>query len=203
MRAMKPTESRYPRARIDTLFDGIFAVSMTLLVLDIRLPPDFEPSGNAQLLSGLLALWPKLMPYLLSFYVLGARWLQSVQIRTSVEFYSQAYIRWWLLYLLLITCVPFTTIVVGRYASLAPAVWLYAGNTALIALVSWRLLSLTPELESVSHRRARTIALAVLLASALLCIGWSFWNPEYSLFGLLLNGATPAIKRRLVKSSGE
>jgi uncharacterized membrane protein len=195
---MNPTESRYPRARVDTLFDGIFAVSMTLLVLDIRLPPDFEPSANSQLLAGLLALWPKFMPYLLSFYVLGARWLQSVQIRTRVEFYSQAYIRWWLLYLLLITCVPFTTIVVGRYASLAPAVWLYAGNTALIALVAWRLLSLTPELES-GHRRARTVALLVLLASALICIALSFWNPAYSLFGLLVNGASPWFKRRLTR----
>jgi uncharacterized membrane protein len=198
---MKPIETRYPRGRIDALFDGIFAVSMTLLVLDIRLPQGFAPTNNAQLLSGLLALWPKLMPYLLSFYVLGARWLQAVQIRTSIEFYSHAYIRWWLLYLLLITCVPFTTIVVGTYASLAPAVWLYAGNTALIALVSWRLLSLTPELESPEHRHIRKVALSVLLASALLCILWSFWDPEYSLLGLLLNGTTPLVKRHIARLS--
>ena len=42
----------YPKARLDALSDGIFAVAMTLLVLDVRLPEDFHPHNAAELLKG-------------------------------------------------------------------------------------------------------------------------------------------------------
>jgi uncharacterized membrane protein len=115
-------------------------------VLDIRLPEAFEPRSGEELLRGLLGSGPKLLPYGVSFLVLGLRWLAGAQVHVrSASLGGAAYIRWWLLYLLLVTCVPFTTIVVGRDASFAPAVWLYAGNTALMAVASWRLLRLTPQ----------------------------------------------------------
>jgi len=188
-------QNQYPRARMDALFDGIFAVAMTLLVLDVKLPDDFHPNDATQLISGLIGLLPKVFPYLLSFFVLGNRWLAGIQTRSRVESVGGSYIRWWLLYLLLITCVPFTTIVVGRYASLAPAIWLYAGNTALIAITAWRLLELTPEVEDERHRRERRFSLLVLLVSALACIGWSFVNSAEALLALLLNFAPPALIR--------
>lgn len=186
----------YPRARLDALSDGIFAVAMTLLVLDIRLPDDFHPTGASDLLNGLLKLLPKVWPYLISFLVLGMRWLSGLQVRSRAELIGGAYIRWWLIYLLLITCVPFTTIVVGRYASFAPAIWLYAGNTALLAGVSWRLLALTPDVEYEHHRQSRQASMLVLLITALLCIGWSFVNPSQSLWAFTLNLAAPAFVRR-------
>ena len=61
----------FSKSRLDTLSDGIFAVAMTLLVLDVRLPDDFHPKDSAELLQGLFDLWPKFLPYLLSFGVLG------------------------------------------------------------------------------------------------------------------------------------
>ena len=137
----------FPKVRLDALHDGIFSVAMTLLVLDVRLPEEFHPRDGAELLQAVANLWPKFLPYLLSFTVLGLRWLASIEIRSRVEYYNRAYVNLWLFYLLLITCVPFSTIVVGRYASLAPAVWLYAGHLLLIALVSMRMMALTPDLE--------------------------------------------------------
>ena len=130
----------YPRARFDAVTDGIFSVAMTLLVLDLRLPEDFHPHDAEELLQGLFGLVPKFIPYLLSFLVLGLRWLSNVQVHSKAEHVGRRYFRWWLIYLLLITCVPFSTLVVGRFASLAPAIWLYAGNTALLALASMGLL---------------------------------------------------------------
>ena len=61
----------FSKARLDTLSDGIFGVAMTLLILDVRLPDDFHPKDSAELLQGLFDLWPKFLPYLLSFGVLG------------------------------------------------------------------------------------------------------------------------------------
>ena len=125
----------FSKARIDTLRDGIFAVAMTLLILDIRLPDDFRPADGSEFLQGLAALWPKFLPYVLSFGLLGLRWLSNIEIRSRAEFVNREYTNWWLLYLLLITCVPFSTIVVGRFAHFPPAIWLYAGHTLLIAAV--------------------------------------------------------------------
>jgi uncharacterized membrane protein len=185
----------FSKARLDTLSDGIFAVAMTLLVLDVRLPEDFHPRDGGELLEGLAGLWPKLLPYLLSFGVLGLRWLSNIQVRSHAETVGREYVNWWLLYLLLITCVPFTTIVVGRYASLAPAIWLYAGHTLLIALVGARLTLITPELERDVHLRRWQLSAGLLIISSLLAIAVSFISPRNALFALALNLLAPLLRR--------
>ena len=185
----------FSKARLDTLSDGIFGVAMTLLILDVRLPDDFHPKDGAELLQGLAGLWPKFLPYVLSFGVLGLRWLSNVEVRSRAEYVNREYVNWWLLYHFLITCVPFTTIVVGRFAHFAPAIWLYAGHTLLIALVGLRLVSITPHLEMGDHLRHRQISGIVLIVSSLLAIGLSFVNSRVALWALALNFATPLFRR--------
>lgn len=186
----------FSKARLDTLSDGIFGVAMTLLVLDVRLPDNFHPRDGSELLDGLANLWPKFLPYLLSFSVLGLRWLANVQMRTRAEYVNREYVNWWLLYLMLITCVPLSTIVVGRFAHLAPAIWLYAGHTLLIALVGMRLVAITPHLEQGDHLRHRQLSAMLLVASSLLAIALSFVNSNVALWALALNFAQPVIARR-------
>jgi uncharacterized membrane protein len=185
----------YPKARLDALHDGIFSVAMTLLVLDVRLPDDFHPADGGELLQCLLKLWPKFLPYLLSFAVLRLRWLASIQIRSGAEYFNREYVNWWLFYLLLITFVPFSTIVVGRYAPLTPAIWLYAGHMLLIALISMRMVTLTPELERGDRPRRRTTSALFLAVSSLLTLVLSFVSPRLALWALALNFAQPVIER--------
>jgi uncharacterized membrane protein len=185
----------YPRARLDALSDAVFGVAMTLLVLDVRLPEEFHPHDASELLQALVGLLPKFLPYVLSFVVLGLRWLSNIQMRSHVENFSRAYVNWWLLYLLLITCVPFTTMVVGRFASLAPAIWLYAGNTILISAVAFRLLALTPDIERDDNLRDRQASLILLIASSVLAVAWSFVSPRQALWAFVLNFAAPAMAR--------
>jgi uncharacterized membrane protein len=184
----------FSKARLDTLSDGIFGVAMTLLILDVRLPADFQPRDSADLLRGIAGLWPKFLPYLLSFGVLGLRWLSNIEVRSRAQFVGREYVNWWLLYLLLITCVPLSTMIVGRYAHLPPAIWLYAGHTLLIAAVGLRLVAVTPELELGVHLRRRQISAAVLMVSSLLAIAISFVDPELALWALALNFAVPLLR---------
>jgi uncharacterized membrane protein len=93
----------FPKARLDALTDGVFSVAMTLLVLDVRLPDDFHPVHDGEFLQGLVSLWPKFLPYVLSFGVLGLRWIASIEIRSRTESFNREYVNWWLVYLLLIT----------------------------------------------------------------------------------------------------
>ncbi|MDE2567258.1 MAG: hypothetical protein KGL50_15875 [Burkholderiales bacterium] len=119
-----------------------------------------------------------------------------MQVRGRAEAYGGRFIFWWLLYLLLITCIPFTTIVVGRFAALAPAVWLYAGNTALIALTSWRMLASVSDVEDRRQWRRLRDAALLLFGSAVICIGWSFVDAPHSLWALMLNLLGPLLIRR-------
>lgn len=185
----------YPKARLDALSDGIFAVAMTLLALDVRLPEDFHPHDGRELIDGVVNLWPKFFPYLLSFTVLGLRWASNIQLRTRAEHVDRGYVNWWLFYLMLITCVPFSTMVVGRHAHLAPAIWLYAGHTLLIALVVLRLMAVTPGLEPGDQLRDRQTSAVVLIAASGLTIAFSFVNPSSSLWALMLSAATPLLRR--------
>jgi uncharacterized membrane protein len=183
----------YPKARLDALSDAVFGVAMTLLVLDVRLPEDFHPQDANELLQAFLGLMPKFLPYVLSFGVLGLRWLSNIRVRSHGEVFGREYVNWWLLYLLLISCVPFTTIIVGRFANLAPAIWLYAGNTILMSAVAFRLMDLTPDIEPGDHLRDRRVGLILLIVTSVLAIGWSFVSARQALLALVLNFAAPAI----------
>jgi uncharacterized membrane protein len=185
----------FSKARLDTLSDGIFGVAMTLLILDVRLPDDFHPRDGGELVQGLTGLWPKFLPYVLSFGVLGLRWLANIEVRTRAEYVNREYVNWWLLYHFLITCVPFTTIVVGNFAHFAPAIWLYAGHTLLIAIVGLRLVFITPHLEQGDHLRHRQLSAMLLIVSSLLAIALSFVNPRVALWALALNFAGPLLRR--------
>ena len=185
----------FPKARLDTLSDSIFAVAMTILVLDVRLPDNFHPNDNAEMLQGLFNLWPKAVPFVLSFGVVGLRWLANIEIRTRAEYVSREYVNWWLFYQLLITCMPLSTIVVGSYGHFAPAIWLYAGHTLLIAAVGLRLMQITPDLEQGDHLDHRQFSGLLLIFSSLLAIALSFFHPRAALWALVLNLAAPILRK--------
>jgi len=185
----------YPRARIENLADGVFSVAMTLLVLDVRLPEEFHAHDANELMEALHGLASKFLPYVISFLVLGLRWLSNIKVRSHGEFFGREYVVWWLFYLLLITCVPFSTMVVGRFAAFAPAIWLYAANTILVAAVAFRLMTLTPEIERDRHLRDHTASLVLLIVSSLLAIAFSFVSPRQALWAFALNVAAPWLAR--------
>jgi uncharacterized membrane protein len=164
-------------------------------VLDVRLPDDFTAQTSQELLAGVIALGPKFFPYLLSFYVLGVRWMWEVEEREAQtdEIYSRWYSQVWLLLLFVVTCTPFTTIVIGRFASIPAAIWLYVGNIVALTAVSFWLATL-------SHRnsetlRARTIALGVVMFSGALAVGVSLFAPHRAIFALALTLFTPLFVR--------
>lgn len=132
-----------PKPRLDALTDGVFAVAMTLLVIDLRVPDGFDPKDASELLHWFAHIWNQVLVYVISFYVLGLRWIGMVRINAPGEAVSETYTNWAMIHLLLITFVPFSTMVVGRYVWLAPAIWLYATNIVLLALVAIRMLILS------------------------------------------------------------
>jgi uncharacterized membrane protein len=177
----------YPKARIDALTDGIFAVAMTILILDVRLPEDFHPADDGAAAQALIGLWPKFFPYVLSFYVLGSNWLANIKLRSRGEFVDKQYASWWLLMMLLATCLPFSTTVVGRFAHYSPSVLLYAANMAALAAIGYWLVMLLPDLEDDEHTRDRQVSLLFLVGTSALCAAFAMVSPAKALWVYALN----------------
>ncbi|MGJ7529483.1 TMEM175 family protein [Variovorax sp. GB1P17] len=178
----------YPKNRLDALTDGIFAVGMTILVLDLRIPDDTAVGPDEMsLLRALWALSPKFLPYLLSFYVLGASWLSLIKARSRGEMVGEAYAKWSLVYLLLVTLIPFSTVLMGRFTSHIAATVIYAANIGVVALTAFLLMSLLPDPVRDTHWLDRRVSLLVLLASCLLTMALSFVIPGRALWAFALN----------------
>lgn len=189
----------YPKARIDALTDGLFGVAMTILVLDVRLP-DALAASDAGLLNALRELRPRFFPYALSFYILGSTWIANIKLRSTAEFVDRRYVAWWLFYLFIATCLPFSTSVMGRFEDLRTAVWLYSANMAVLALVGYRLVMLLPELSDDEHTLDRKLSLTFMTATSVACIALSLISPARALWVYALNLLEPPISRWMIST---
>jgi uncharacterized membrane protein len=188
-----------PKFRLDALTDGVFAVAMTLLVIDLRLPESFHPHDSAELLERFGGLGGQVIVYAVSFYVLGIRWINWVRLTPRTEEVSFTYTKWALVHLLLVTFVPFTTMTVGRYPSLAPAVWLYAANTVLFALVAMRMIVLAERANRTGARAGDYLGLVLLIIVSLLAVATSLVAPRFAMLVYLLNGLDTPLRWLFLK----
>jgi uncharacterized membrane protein len=183
-----------PKLRLDALTDGVFAVAMTLLVIDLKLPEGFHPKDAAELLHRLGELGSQVLVYAMSFYVLGLRWIGMVQLAPRGEEVSEQYTRWALVHLLLITFVPFTTMVVGRYIAFPPAVWIYAANTIAFALIAIRMITLAETGHTPGTKLDHRIGLLVLIGASVLTVLISLVAPRWAMLGYLANLADEPVR---------
>jgi uncharacterized membrane protein len=186
----------FPEARIDALTDGIFAFAMTLLVLEIRLPPDLPIHTSAELIARLQALRPEYLTYVISFFVLAAHWRADVELR-RIEEVSSNVLRWSIVYLFFVTSVPFSSSVVGHYGDLPPAVCLYAANLIIVAAVSLRLRVSEVAPEHRPRARIGHTRLLFLMATAVASILISLVAPDYAMYAYLLNFFSAPLAERL------
>lgn len=127
--------------RIAGLADGIFAVAMTLLVLELHVPDLGKHATEAELMSALSELVPKILSYASGFVILGTLWIghhyQFHYIRRS----SRALLWINLSFLLVISSLPFFVALVGTYSETHIACILYGSASFLamaILLIQWR-----------------------------------------------------------------
>lgn len=185
-----------PKVRLDALTDGIYAVVMTLLVLDLRVPEGIEITGNADLAAALVGLWPKLFPYALSFFILAAGWMSAASTAHALpERLERRYTLWWLRQMFLVTCVPFTNVLIGRYGAYPLSVALFALNLGLMGVCAYRMLQLMAPEHRNDHYPVRRNGLIWLMASSGLTLVLSPWLGGDALYALLLNLLEPALQR--------
>ncbi len=125
------------KARLEALVDGIFAVAMTLLVLDIKLPDGLQLESNAQLLTHFASITQAFLVYLLSFVVLAMFWASHNYQFHVLQRLDRPLLWTNFAFLLLTTMVPFTTGLVSAHSDLSAAATLYAANLLLLGVALW------------------------------------------------------------------
>ena len=120
------------KSRIEALSDGIFAVAMTLLVLDIK-PP--EVTKVAALSRELLALWPRCLSYAVSFLMLGIYWVGQHNQFHLIRCADRTLLWINIVFLMAISFVPFSTALLSAYPLQPSAQTVYGGNLIAIGLL--------------------------------------------------------------------
>ena len=191
---IKQKSALIDKVRLDALTDGVFAFALTPLVIDLKFPEAFRPTSADELLRALGELHTQFLCYVVSFIVLGVRWMSLAKLSRQHETVEDDYVHWALVHLLLITMVPFSTMVVGRYGSLAPAVWLYCATTLLASLVALRLAALAAPHIGADDAFERRAGLIVLIIVTLLVFAVSLVQPKGAMWIYLLNIFAPAVR---------
>jgi uncharacterized membrane protein len=189
--------------RLAALSDGIFAVAMTLLVLDLRVPAAEAVRSERDLWHMLLVLSPRLLIFLMSLMTLGIFWVGQ---QTQLNHFARAdrNLAWIHIAFLSTVClVPFSTSLLAEFIHYRIALLVYWFNIFLLGLTlywSWSYSSgaslladdLPADLHpSVVHRIV--IAQALYAAGAALC----FLNPFYSIAAIVSVQVNYAIAPRI------
>jgi uncharacterized membrane protein len=132
---------RYGTARMEAFSDGVFAIAITLLVLEIGLPPN----ANEDLLGAILAQWPSYLAFAVSFSTIGAIWIAHSAITEHLDRADPNLLRLNLLLLLVVSFLPFPTRLLAEHIEFRDAervavtiygVWLLFASAMLSVL--WR-----------------------------------------------------------------
>ena len=185
------------KKRVELLTDGIFAVVMTLLVLDISVP-QISSSHDAidsaavgtKLLNGLFDLWPKLFSFGISFILLAIFWLAHHRQFYYIKHVNRTLI-WINFIFLMATCLlPFSASLLGEYSQQQVSIFVFGANSIMIASLLciqwWYALShystlvhenLDPIIKTTSLRRLLFGIVVYLIA-----IGISFVDVRLSIY---------------------
>ncbi|HHW45233.1 MAG TPA: DUF1211 domain-containing protein [Desulfotomaculum sp.] len=103
--------------RIETLVDGIFAISMTLLVLTLDVPRIYNPLTEAAFQQQLGVLWPQFYSYFISFWILSGLWRLNHQQFNFIKRTDPTLVTINLFSLIFIAMIPFSTEMVSEYGA--------------------------------------------------------------------------------------
>ena len=121
-------------ARLEAFSDGVFAIAITLLVLDVKVP-----RGEPELVAPLLAQWPAYFGYVVSFVIIGIWWAGHHSLLEAFERADHGLLLANTLHLMCIAFLPFSTALLAEYlresgSPLRTAVVVYVGTLLLAGL---------------------------------------------------------------------
>jgi uncharacterized membrane protein len=193
----RPAPAELSTSRIEAFSDGVFAIAITLLVLEIKIPhPADGQTASFDLAHALMRQWPNYFAYVLSFVTIGIYWANHHYIFKLYRKTSHCFILLNIVFLMAISFLPFPTAVLGDFIAdldharaavvfyssglLLPAVtwflmWIYAVRTRIVderlepAFV--RRLTWQYMLSVIFYLTAVALAFFHAISSLVLCVG--------------------------------
>lgn len=174
--------------RLENLSDGIFAIVMTLLVLELKVPEISGVVTSDTIVDTLKGAAAPLLAYVLSFAILFTYWRAHNYIVSALA----KNIDIWLtninaLFLFFVGLVPFTTYLLGRYHETQAAIFVYGVNVIAIGLALYWLRYYVRTAGSIQNapvtaaeNRRGNIRVLMPVFLALVAIGLSFWSTDVS-----------------------
>ena len=171
--------------RLEAFTDGVFAIVITLLILNVKLP---EVSYE-NLQSGLMELLPTIFVYALSFLLIGMYWVFHHHMLTYISEVDGVLLWLNILFLLFISFVPFPAMMLGKYPFTTLPVVIYGSNLILVNINAFALLlylrrnkNLTNALFTTAVYQSQMKVYIIVNSLYLLNILLAFYIPKFSVY---------------------
>ena len=170
--------------------DAVFAIAITLLAFDVRLPELAAGQTNASLFDALLALRPAIFAFILSFAVIAAFWVGHYRTFRVINRVDGRLLMLNLGFLFCIAALPFPTSVIAQQGDVSVAAAFYAAFgvlTGIMSLILWRYparaglvtATVTPQVERYITYRVSVVpimfALSIPIAFVSPYLAWVWW----------------------------
>lgn len=123
-----------PKHRLEALADGVFAIAMTILILEVKVPELVDRRSSAEFLIHLRHSWPTLAAYFFSFFMLGLFWVWHHRLAAMLARLDTPLLALNLLFLALVSFFPFAAAVLGRYPANPASLMVYLPTIGLILM---------------------------------------------------------------------
>jgi uncharacterized membrane protein len=131
--------------------DGVFAIAITLLAIELKVP-EIENYSEQELAGSLIKIIPHFISFLMSFMVIGIYWISHHRMFFFVANYNYRLLWLNLFFLFYVVLMPFSSNVYGMYSNLNTAFYLYVGNITMIALLNYTMWNYISKLKNkLSH----------------------------------------------------
>jgi uncharacterized membrane protein len=185
--------------RLLTLSDGVIAIALTLLVLQLRVPALTEvthPDSAADLAAQLGKGSAQLVSYGVSFYVIAQFWVVHRQVFRLLGDQEEG-LEWWnFAFLFTISVMPFTSTLLGDYVGNPLAVDIFAVNVVIASLATQAMIVVGRRkglLVPTARERASRIDAVVVPVVMAASIGLSWWSTSAAMYSWILIAVVPAI----------
>jgi uncharacterized membrane protein len=128
--SLETTTIEIGKNRIEALSDGIFAIVMTLLILELHVPNLSPNAPNVEVTTALVALWPKFVSYLVAFVSLGVFWTAH-HIMYHVIRRADLTLLWLnIVFFLFVSLLPFSTSILNAFPRARLSRRFFSGSTS-------------------------------------------------------------------------
>ena len=188
-----PTNFEIGKNRIEALSDGIFAIVMTLLILELRVPSLPLTAPNVEVVPALLSLWPKFVSYFVSFVSLGFFWVGHHMMYHSVRRADRTLLWLNILFFMSVSVLPFSTSLLNAFSEAFIAPLFFGANLAVIGWMlffQWQYADSQPDMlahfVSADYRASVKNRMLMVPAATTLTAMICFWSSGISLAIYLL-----------------